>query len=183
MKVKLESLFIYPTIMIQLLSDKQSKLGVDSSSLTPLEVRMAAAKKARESSAREKGSSATLAADSKVDKSSPAGDVGVSDILKTNFLSSLSACVKLVDHVYQAGDLNTFSSLSLEKQREATFSSASKKRWWQMSRIRKVELLRAWLIRRMRKRLQIRDLLLACRTYVRRRVDESDPFDLCLKTC
>ncbi|CAL8080289.1 unnamed protein product [Prunus armeniaca] len=90
------------------------KLGVDSSSLTPLEVRMAAAKTAKESSARAKGSFATLVADSKVDESSLAGD--------------------------------------------------AEKKWWQMSRIRKVELLRAWLIRRMRKRLQIRDLLLASRS-------------------
>ncbi|KAI5336022.1 hypothetical protein L3X38_026156 [Prunus dulcis] len=62
--------------------DLLRELGVDSLSLTPLEVRMAAAKKARESSAWAKGSSATLVADSKVDESSPAGDAGVSDLLK-----------------------------------------------------------------------------------------------------
>ncbi|CAL2238978.1 unnamed protein product [Prunus armeniaca] len=78
------------------------KRGVDSSLLTPLEVRMAAAKKERESST-------TLAVNPKVDKSGPTGDAGVSD---------------LVDQICQAGDLGTFSSLSLEKQREATFHSA-----------------------------------------------------------
>ena len=97
------------------------KRGVGSSSSVPLEVRLAEAKKARESSARGKSSSATSAADPKVDKPSPTGDAGVSDLLKTHFLSSPSACAELVDQVRQAGDLGTFSSLSLEKQREATF--------------------------------------------------------------
>ncbi|CAL8168128.1 unnamed protein product [Prunus armeniaca] len=36
------------------------------------------------------------------------------------FLSSPSSCAELVDQVRQAGDLGAFSSLSLEKQREAT---------------------------------------------------------------
>ena len=44
----------------------------------------------------------------------------MSDLLKTNFLSSPFACAEQVDQVRQAGDLGTFSSLSLEKQREAT---------------------------------------------------------------
>ncbi|CAL8115589.1 unnamed protein product [Prunus armeniaca] len=96
------------------------KHGVDSTSQIPLEVRLAEARKARESSARTKGSSATSATDPKVDKSSPAGDAGVSDLLKTQFLSSPSSCAELVDQIRQAGDLGTFSSLSLEKQREAT---------------------------------------------------------------
>ncbi|CAL9001333.1 unnamed protein product, partial [Prunus brigantina] len=96
------------------------KRGVDSSSPIPLEVRLAEARKAKESSARAKGSSATLATDPKVDKSSPAGDASVSDLLKMHFLSSPSACAELVDQIRQAGDLGTFSSLSLEKQREAT---------------------------------------------------------------
>ncbi|XP_021829929.1 uncharacterized protein LOC110770152 [Prunus avium] len=96
------------------------KRGVDSSPPIPLEVRLAEAKKAKESSARAKGSSATSAADPQVDKSSPAGDAGVSDLLKTHFLSSPSACAGLFDQIRQAGDLGTFSSLSLEKQREAT---------------------------------------------------------------
>lgn len=77
--------------------------------LTPLEVRMTTAKKARESSALVKGSFATPATDLKVDKSSHAGDEGMSDLLKTNFLSSRSACVKLVDHIHQVGNLDTFS--------------------------------------------------------------------------
>ena len=81
---------------------------------------MAEAKRAKESFAQVKGFSTTSAADPKVDKSSPAGDVGVSDLLKTHFLSSPSACAGLVDQIRQAGDLGTFSSLSLEKQREAT---------------------------------------------------------------
>ncbi|CAL9013897.1 unnamed protein product [Prunus brigantina] len=98
----------------------QSKSGVDSTSQIPLEVRLAEARKARESSARTKGSSATSAADPRVDKSSPAGDASVSDMLKTQFLSSPSSCAELVDQIRQAGDLGTFSSLSLEKQREAT---------------------------------------------------------------
>ncbi|CAL8094025.1 unnamed protein product [Prunus armeniaca] len=56
----------------------------------------------------------------KVDKSNSVGDACVSDLLNTNFLSSASACVKLVDHIHQISDLGTFSSLSLDKQKEAT---------------------------------------------------------------
>ncbi|KAI5351589.1 hypothetical protein L3X38_004480 [Prunus dulcis] len=82
---------------------------------------MLTAKKTRESSARVNGSSATSAADPKVDKSSRTRDASMYDLLKTKFLSSLSACFKLVDHIHQASDLDTSSSLSLEKQREATF--------------------------------------------------------------
>ncbi|CAL2239112.1 unnamed protein product [Prunus armeniaca] len=96
------------------------KCGVDSTLQIPLEVRLAEARKARESSARTKGPSATSAVDPKVDKSSPAGDAGVSSLLKTQFLSSPSSCAELVDQIRQAGDLGAFSSLSLEKQREAT---------------------------------------------------------------
>ncbi|CAL2247869.1 unnamed protein product [Prunus armeniaca] len=96
------------------------KRGVDSTSQIPLEVRLAEARKARESSARTKGPSATSVADPKVDKSSPAGDAGVSDLLKTQFLSSPSSCAELVNQIRQAGDLGAFSSLSLGKQREAT---------------------------------------------------------------
>ncbi|CAL8993000.1 unnamed protein product, partial [Prunus brigantina] len=47
----------------------------------------AMAKKRRESSARAKSSSATSVDDPKVDKSSPEKDAGVSNLLKTNFLS------------------------------------------------------------------------------------------------
>ncbi|CAL8151499.1 unnamed protein product [Prunus armeniaca] len=97
------------------------KRGVDSVSLTPLEMKLAEAKKMRESSARAKGSSSATAVGPKVDKSNSAGDACVSDLLKTNFLLNPSSCAELVDHIRQAGDLDTFSSLSLEKQREATF--------------------------------------------------------------
>ncbi|CAL2257686.1 unnamed protein product [Prunus armeniaca] len=69
------------------------KLGGDSASLTSLEVRMEAAKKTRESSPRANGSSATSVADPKVDKSSPAGDASMSDMLKKNLLSNPSSCV------------------------------------------------------------------------------------------
>ncbi|CAL2229429.1 unnamed protein product [Prunus armeniaca] len=82
------------------------KHGVDSSSPIPLEVRLTEAKKARESFAWAKGSSATSAADPKVDKSTPAEDAGVSDLLKTNFLSSPSTCAELVHQIRQAGDLD-----------------------------------------------------------------------------
>lgn len=51
-------------------------------------LRKAAAKKTRESSAIEKSSFVTSAADPKADKSNLIGDAGVSDLLKMNFLSS-----------------------------------------------------------------------------------------------
>ncbi|CAL8174062.1 unnamed protein product [Prunus armeniaca] len=97
------------------------KRGVDSVSLTPLEIRLAEAKRMRESYAQAKCSSPALAVDPKANKFSSAGDACVSDMLKTNFLSNPSSCAELVDHIRQAGDLGTFSSLSLEKQRESTF--------------------------------------------------------------
>ncbi|KAI5318311.1 hypothetical protein L3X38_038019 [Prunus dulcis] len=56
------------------------KRGIESASLTSLEVRMAVAKKTRESSIRWKGSSATSVDDPKVDKFSPAGDASVSNL-------------------------------------------------------------------------------------------------------
>ncbi|KAI5327720.1 hypothetical protein L3X38_027116 [Prunus dulcis] len=74
---------------------------------------MVAAKETRESSPRAKSSSAMSAADPKVDKSSPVGDAIVSDLLKTNFLSSSFACFELVDHIHQVGDLEIVSSLLL----------------------------------------------------------------------
>ncbi|CAL9011913.1 unnamed protein product [Prunus brigantina] len=61
------------------------------------------------------------ATDPKLDKFSSVGDGCVFDLLKMNFLSRPSACFKLVDHIHQASDLDAFSSLSLEKQREAKF--------------------------------------------------------------
>ncbi|CAL9025494.1 unnamed protein product [Prunus brigantina] len=75
------------------------KRGVDSISLTPLEVRLAEAKKMRASSARAKGSSSASAVDPKANKSGPVGDAFVSDLLKMNFLSNSSFCAKLVDHI------------------------------------------------------------------------------------
>lgn len=78
---------------------------------------MEAFKKARESFSRANGSSATPSADPKVDKSSPTGDACVSDLFKINSISRSPTCVKLVDHIQQAGDLDTFSSLSLEKKK------------------------------------------------------------------
>ncbi|CAL2247573.1 unnamed protein product [Prunus armeniaca] len=42
------------------------------------------------------------AADPEMDKSNLVGDASVSDLLKTNFLSSPSACAKLVDRIHQA---------------------------------------------------------------------------------
>ncbi|CAL2228388.1 unnamed protein product [Prunus armeniaca] len=82
------------------------KHGVDSSLPIPLEVRLTEAKKARESFAWAKGSSATSAVDPKVDKSTLAEDAGVSDLLKTNFLSSPSTCAELVHQIRQASDLD-----------------------------------------------------------------------------
>ncbi|CAL2259752.1 unnamed protein product [Prunus armeniaca] len=97
------------------------KHGVDSTLLAHLEVRLAEAKKTRESSARAKGSYVMPTTNHKMGKFNPAGDAGVSDMLKMNFLSSPSTCAELVNHIRQAGDLDTFSSLYLEKQREGTF--------------------------------------------------------------
>lgn len=94
---------------------------MDSSSPIPLEVRLVKARKVRESFAWAKGSSATSAANPKVDKSTLVGDASVSNLPEMNFLSSPSTCTELVDQIRQAGDLSTFSSLSLEKQNKATF--------------------------------------------------------------
>ncbi|CAL9019534.1 unnamed protein product, partial [Prunus brigantina] len=90
------------------------KCGVDSESFTSLEMRMAAAKETRESSPRAKGSFVTSVADPKVDKSSLARDAIVSNLLKMNFLSSPSACFKLVDHIHQVSDLETVSNGDIE---------------------------------------------------------------------
>lgn len=49
------------------------------------------------------------------------------DLLKMNFLSSLSTSAKLVDHIHQASDLGTFSSLSFEKQKEADVTLLQKR--------------------------------------------------------
>ncbi|CAL9007615.1 unnamed protein product [Prunus brigantina] len=78
-------------------------------------------KKTRESSARVKRSSSASVVNPKVNKSSPVGNACIYDLLKPNFLSNPSSCAELVDHIRQASDLGTFSSLSLERQRETTF--------------------------------------------------------------
>ncbi|CAL9004836.1 unnamed protein product [Prunus brigantina] len=80
---------------ISTVESRAVKHGVDSSSLIPLE-----------------GSSATSAADPKVDKSTHAGDAGVSNLLKMNFLSSPSTCAKLVDQIRQAGDIDVVDQVS-----------------------------------------------------------------------
>ncbi|CAL8174810.1 unnamed protein product [Prunus armeniaca] len=98
------------------------KHGADLASFSPLEARMEGSKKARESSNRVKGSSEMRTASPKVDKSNSAGDACVCDMLKMNFLSCLSACVKLVDHIHQASDLGMFSTLSLEKKKKAAIT-------------------------------------------------------------
>ncbi|KAL6276769.1 hypothetical protein ACE6H2_020370 [Prunus campanulata] len=75
------------------------KHRVDLALLTPLEVRMKVAKKSKKSSTRVKGSSETRTAGPKVDMSNFARDACVSDLLKMNFLSSQSTCVKLSEQI------------------------------------------------------------------------------------
>lgn len=53
-------------------------------------------------------------------------DAYVFDLLKMNFLLSQPACVKLVNHIHHASDLGTFSSLSLEKEKEAAITLLQK---------------------------------------------------------
>ncbi|CAL9028653.1 unnamed protein product, partial [Prunus brigantina] len=74
--------------------------------------------RARESFARAKSHSVERTTSPGVGDSS-VGDEHLSDLLKMNFLSSPSACAKLVDHIHQASALDTFSSLSRDKQEEA----------------------------------------------------------------
>ncbi|CAL8162509.1 unnamed protein product [Prunus armeniaca] len=69
----------------------------------------AAVKRARESFSRTKSPLVTQTASLRVGDSS-VGDKSMSDLLKTNFMSSLSACTKLVDHVHQASDLGNRGS-------------------------------------------------------------------------
>lgn len=78
-------------------------------------------KKAIELFAWAKCSPITSVAEPNVDKSGPVGGASISDLLKMNFLSSPSACFKLVDHIHQVGNVDTFSSLSFEKQKETPF--------------------------------------------------------------
>ncbi|CAL8169251.1 unnamed protein product [Prunus armeniaca] len=86
---------------------------------------MVAVKKTRESSVQVKGSSITSVADPKVDKSSPAWDADVSDLLTINLLSSPFVCFKLVDHIHQAGDLETVSTLAAETIRNSSAVASS----------------------------------------------------------
>ncbi|CAL2229887.1 unnamed protein product [Prunus armeniaca] len=92
------------------------KHGVDSLSPIPLEVRLAEASKAKESSTWAKGSSAMSGANLKVDKSSPVGDAGMSDLLKTHFLSSPSACAELLSEL-EKKNAELVSKLSAEQTR------------------------------------------------------------------
>ncbi|CAL2234948.1 unnamed protein product [Prunus armeniaca] len=78
----------------------------------------AASKKAKESFARAKSPPVARTAGLGIGDNSVRGEP-VSDLLKTGFLSSPSACAKLADHVYRAADLCAFSSLPLDKQEEA----------------------------------------------------------------
>ncbi|CAL2258954.1 unnamed protein product [Prunus armeniaca] len=78
----------------------------------------AASKKAKESSARAKSPPVARTAGLGIGDNSVGGEP-VSDLLKTGFLSSPSACAKLANHVYRAADLCAFSSLPLDKQEEA----------------------------------------------------------------
>lgn len=78
-----------------------------------------AANRAKELLARAKSHSAVRTIGQRVSDSSVGGEY-VSDLLKIDFLSSPSVCAKLVDQVYQVGDLNTVSSFSLDKQKETT---------------------------------------------------------------
>ncbi|KAI5317874.1 hypothetical protein L3X38_037581 [Prunus dulcis] len=62
---------------------------------------MATVKKAREWSTQVKDLLDARTTGPKVDKPSSARDACVSDLLKTNFLLSSSACAKLVDQIHQ----------------------------------------------------------------------------------
>ncbi|BBN67706.1 hypothetical protein Prudu_159S000600, partial [Prunus dulcis] len=75
--------------------DRNGRSAYDPALLTLLEMRLAEAKKMRESSARVKGSSSMSAVGPKVNKPSSVGDACVSDLLKTNFLSNPSSCAEL----------------------------------------------------------------------------------------
>ncbi|CAL2228791.1 unnamed protein product [Prunus armeniaca] len=73
---------------------------------------MAAVMKGKESFAQAKISTSARGDGPKVDKPSSIWDACISDLLNTNFLLSSFACVGLVDHLRQVGDLGIFSSLS-----------------------------------------------------------------------
>lgn len=59
-------------------------------------------------------------------ESNPSENVPMFDLLKSNFLSSSSACGRLVDQLHQANDLGTFFSISLKKQRDDAISLIQK---------------------------------------------------------
>lgn len=60
-------------------------------------------------------------------KSNPAENVPMFDLLKSNFLSSSSACAGLVNELHQDSDIGTFCSFSLEKQRDDAISLIQKR--------------------------------------------------------
>ncbi|CAL8992505.1 unnamed protein product [Prunus brigantina] len=116
----------------KILSAEKTKTGTAPSSFARVKhligvdtkkVRMAAVMKGKESFAQAKSSISARGDGPKVNKPSSIGDACMSDLLNTNFLSSSFACVGLVDHLCQAGDLGIFSSLSslvkLEKRNDA----------------------------------------------------------------
>lgn len=106
---------------------REVKCRADPASMTPFEASMVVARKARELSAQAKSSTSAQAEGPKVGKPcSATGDVCVSDALKMNFLSSPSACAKLIDLLHQASDLSTFSNLSLEKQKHKVIALLQK---------------------------------------------------------
>ncbi|CAL8085943.1 unnamed protein product [Prunus armeniaca] len=91
---------------------------------------MAAVMKGKESFAQAKISTSARGDGPKVDKPSSIWDACISDLLNTNFLLSSFACVGLVDHLRQVGDLGIFSSLSpllakFNAYREAAHESKS----------------------------------------------------------
>ncbi|BBN70567.1 hypothetical protein Prudu_1504S000300, partial [Prunus dulcis] len=75
--------------------DRSGRSAHDLALLNPLAMRLAEAKKVRESSAWAKGSSSASAVGPKVNKSSSVRDACVSDLLKMNFLSNPSSCAEL----------------------------------------------------------------------------------------
>ncbi|CAL8086841.1 unnamed protein product [Prunus armeniaca] len=86
-------------ISLRTVKSRAVKCGVDSVSLTPLEVRLAEAKKMRESSARAKGSSLASGVDPKANKSNLVRDACVFDLLKTNIISNPSSCAELLSEL------------------------------------------------------------------------------------
>ncbi|CAL8174187.1 unnamed protein product [Prunus armeniaca] len=168
---------------VSIVESRAVKHGVDSSSPIPLEVRLTEAKKARKSFAWAKGSSATSAADPKVDKSTLAEDVGVSDLLKMNFLSSPSTCAELVHQIRQAGDLDvedqaSGAAESVADQTDAEVAADQGSPAGCLVNCLSVSGLRHVLPKSGDVLMRVARL-----AYVQRRVNESDPFGLRPETC